>query len=232
MDWLERRYQQYPFLQDEDIEPDVFLTAHDYYVAVKRDAALNKDGILMFARDYEQSHRPVRDIAKRLAAAGENVYVVTENPETYRFEEGVHVYGVQVTGLPLVQTYNQLAALNLAFLRQAQALSKIVDFQVVHNFNMETASAAQAIAKIKELPLVSNVYDVESERSPDRSGGLVVALKRLEGDALRQSAVVYLEREESRQGVEQEYHVEKKPLRFEENLEKPYQHVTNPKKNG
>ncbi len=232
VEWLDDRYREYPFLQDSDIEPDVFLTAHDYYVAVKREKSWNTDAILLFVRQYDASDRPASELARRLAAAGENVYVVTEHPEAYRFEEGVHVYGVQVTGLPLVQTYNQLAALNLAFLRQAQALSKIVDFAVIHNFNMETASAAQAIAKIKELPLVSNVYDVESERSPDRSGGLVVALKRLEGDALRQSAVVYLEREESRHGVEQEYHVEKKPLRFEENLEKPYQHVTNPKKNG
>ncbi|MCY1691905.1 hypothetical protein OVA29_15670 [Exiguobacterium sp. SL14] len=144
MEWLDDRYREYPFLQDADIEPDVFLTAHDYYVAVKREKSWNIDAILLFVRQYDTSERPAEHLAKRLAVAGENVYVVTEHAEAYRLQDGVHVYGVQVQGLPLVQTYNQLAALNLAFLRQAQALAKIVDFQVVHNFNMETASAAQA----------------------------------------------------------------------------------------
>ncbi|MGA9230798.1 MAG: DUF1957 domain-containing protein, partial [Exiguobacterium oxidotolerans] len=82
------------------------------------------------------------------------------------------------------------------------------------------------------LPLVSNVYNLESERSPASSGGLVVAIKRLEGEALRHSQLIYLEREEARQGIENDYHVAQKPLEFQVNLEKPYEQLAIQKKNG
>ncbi|ASI34830.1 glycosyl transferase [Exiguobacterium sp. N4-1P] len=231
-DWLETRYAEYPFLADTDIEPDVYLTTHDYYVAVQRETSWNDAAILLVAKDYQDSNRPIAEFAKRLAGAGENVYVITENETAYRFEDGVHIYGVRMTGLPLVQTYNQLAGLNLAVLRQAQALHKIVEFRLVHNFTMETASAAQSFAEINQLPLVSNVYNLESERSPASSGGLVVAIKRLEGEALRHSQLIYLEREEARQGIENDYHVAQKPLEFQVNLEKPYEQLAIQKKNG
>ncbi|WP_026828942.1 1,4-alpha-glucan branching protein domain-containing protein [Exiguobacterium artemiae] len=232
LDWLEERYAEYPFLADTDIEPDVFLTPHDYYVAVQREASWNSEAILLVTTQYDDPNRPVAEYAKRLAASGENVYVITSGTAGYQQQDGVHVYQVGVNGLPLVQTYNQLAGLNLAVLRQAQALNKIVEFRLVHNFNMETASAAQSFAEMNGLPLVSNVYDLESERSPSGTGGLVVAIKRLEGEALRHSDVIYLEREEARNGIEHDYHVAKELRAFQVDLENPYQHVTNPKKNG
>ena len=232
LEWLDARYAEYPFLADTDIEPDVFLTPHDYYVAVQRESSWNNEAILIVTTQYDDTNRPVAEFAKRLAASGENVYVITAGATDYQHQDGVHVYHVEVNGLPLIQTYNQLAGLNLAVLRQAQALNKIVEFRLVHNFNMETASAAQSFAEMNGLPLVSNVYDLESERSHGGTGGLVVAIKRLEGEALRHSNVIYLEREEARNGIEHDYHVEKELRSFQVNLENPYQHVTIPKKNG
>lgn len=232
--WLTERFEDYPFLADEDIEPDVFLTSHDYYVGAERPAEWNEAAVLLIGLGYGNGERgqAFKHFAERLAGAGENVYVLSEGESSYQHENGVHVYKTKPTGLPLVQTYNQLAALNLAFLREAQALAKGVTFRLVHNFSMESSSIAQSFAEHLDVPLVSTVHDVESERTPQGSGGLFVAIKRLEGEAIRRSDLVFVGRKELEEQLVSDYHMKLKPDVFTADIENPYARLTNLKKNG
>ena len=77
---LHDHYAAYPFLQDEDIDIDSFLSPHDYYVTTEREE--EKPAILVLTPEYHGhivgglGRRVVDEIEAR-ADDGEVVYVLT-----------------------------------------------------------------------------------------------------------------------------------------------------------
>ncbi|MBG0917331.1 1,4-alpha-glucan branching protein domain-containing protein [Exiguobacterium sp. SRB7LM] len=210
---LHDHYAAYPFLQDEDIDIDSFLSPHDYYVTIEREG--EKSAILVLTPEYHGhivwglGRRVVDEIEAR-ADDGEVVYVLTpyhdELPE-YERQGNIHVYRVRPTSPFLEHVMNQVATQNIAYVKLVHELSKRVSFKVIHHFDWMTIPAARELAQSLAIPLYSTMLSFEATRNPHGHGGLFDAIHRIENSVFSASERVYVGEEISIHDLKQWYNV-------------------------
>lgn len=195
---LDEHYRAYPFLQDEDVEIDTFLSPHDYYVTTEREP--EQAAILVLAPEFtgniigELGHRVVGEVEAR-AAEGETVYVLTPHKEglpEYERHGSVHIYRVRLTSPFLEHVMNQVAAQNIAYVKLVHELVSVVRFKAVHHFDWMTIPAARSLAKSLAVPLYSTMLSFETTRNPHGHGGLFDAIHRIENSVLTDAAAVFV----------------------------------------
>lgn len=208
---LEQHYAAYPFLNDTDIDLDVFLSPHDYYVTQERQA--DADAILVLTPEFEGTvvgelgQRVVAEVKAR-AAEGEMLYVLTPYAEglpEYEKHGTVHIYRVKPTS-PLVQhVMNRVASQNVAYTKVVSELLKGVRFKAVHHFDWTTIAAAEALSEQLELPLYSTLLSFEVTRNPEGSGGLVDAIHHLEKSLMTRATTLFVGEDIDVQAVANSY---------------------------
>ncbi|MCC5893166.1 1,4-alpha-glucan branching protein domain-containing protein [Exiguobacterium sp.] len=195
---LDEHYRAYPFLQDEDVEIDTFLSPHDYYVTTEREP--EQAAILVLAPEFtgnlvgELGHRVVEEVDAR-AAEGETLYVLTPHKEglpEYERHGRVHVYRVRLTSPFLEHVMNQVAAQNVAYVKLVHELVNVVRFKAIHHFDWMTIPAARSLAKSLAVPLYSTMLSFETTRNPHGHGGLFDAIHRIENSVLADAATVFV----------------------------------------
>lgn len=112
--------------------------------------------------------RHVYDLSRALVAQGEEVHLITcqvPGAEAYENVDGVHVYRVHPVPGENQDFLSWVERLNLAMIEEANNLTQIHRFSLIHAHDWLVAQAATSLKHTYHLPLVSTIHATEFGRN-------------------------------------------------------------------
>ncbi|TWI57809.1 1,4-alpha-glucan branching protein domain-containing protein [Halalkalibacter nanhaiisediminis] len=172
-EWITELEQSYPFL--EDINEQLFFSAHDSYVQSKTIPSVSKTkrSILMLSWEFPPMivgglARHVFDLSRALVQDGHEVHVITSHVEgypNYEINQGVHVHRVQGLQPSAPNFFDWVGSLNLAMTKHGVQLTRKQSFDVIHAHDWLVSVAAKALKHALSVPLIATIHATEHGRN-------------------------------------------------------------------